>query len=412
MTNDDGGDHPAVTPPPPVGNPVYGAGAHAPPGYGLPPGYGPPPGYEPPPGYGPPVGYPAYGAGAHAPPGYGPPPGYPQYAGYPPAGPPPALKPGVIPLRPLGLSDIFNAAFAYIRVNPRATLGLTTIVVVITQIIMLLLVAGVPLILYGQTDVSRVEDTSTSELVSAFLSVVAAGLTSGLSSVVLSGMLTVVVGRAVFGATITIREAWDRVRGRLLALLGLTLLEAVGAMLLLAVTVVVIAIAAAISPVLGVLVGIVVAVAVIAAFVYLWTMLSFAPVLIVLERLPVFAAIGRSFALVRGSFWRVFGIRTLGVLVAQLVAGAVSAPFTIVAEFLGLSAASMGASLGASVLLAIGGAIGQIITAPFTAGIVVLLYTDRRIRAEAFDLVLQTGASPAAADSPDSSDHLWLVRHP
>jgi hypothetical protein len=161
-----------------------------------------------------------------------------------------------------------------------------------------------------------------------------------------------------------------------------------------------------------VLVGIVVAVAVIAAFVYLWTMLSFAPVLIVLERLPVFAAIGRSFALVRGSFWRVFGIRSLGVLVAQLVAGAVSAPFTIVAEFLGISAGSMGASLGASVLLAIGGAIGQIITAPFTAGIVVLLYTDRRIRAEAFDLVLQTGASPAAADSPDSSDHLWLVRHP
>jgi hypothetical protein len=42
----------------------------------------------------------------------------------------------------------------------------------------------------------------------------------------------------------------------------------------------------------------------------------------------------------------------------------------------------------------------------------VLLYTDRRIRAEAFDLVLQTGASPPAADSPDSSDHLWLVRHP
>ena len=315
-------------------------------------------------------------------------------------------------MRPLGLSDIFNAAFAYIRVNPRATLGLTTIVVVITQIIVLLLVAGVPLILYGQTDVSRVEDTSTSELVSAFLSVVAAGLTSGLSGVVLSGMLTVVVGRAVFGATITIREAWDRVRGRLLALLGLTLLEAVGAMLLLVVTVVVIGVAAAISPVLGVLVGIAVAVAVIAAFVYLWTMLSFAPVLIVLERLPVFAAIGRSFALVRGSFWRVFGIRSLGVLVAQLVAGAVSAPFTIVAEFLGLNAGSMGASLGASVLLAIGGAIGQIITAPFTAGIVVLLYTDRRIRAEAFDLVLQTGASPAAADSPGSSDHLWLVRHP
>ena len=41
----------------------------------------------------------------------------------------------------------------------------------------------------------------------------------------------------------------------------------------------------------------------------------------------------------------------------------------------------------------IGAAIGQIVTAPFIAGVMVLLYTDRRIRAEAFDLVLQTGAA-------------------
>ena len=83
----------------------------------------------------------------------------------------------------------------------------------------------------------------------------------------------------------------------------------------------------------------------IAAFVYLWTVLSFAPVLIVLERLPVFAAIGRSFALIRGSFWRVFGIRALGVLVAQMVAGAVSAPFTIAGEVLGLGTVSTSGSL-------------------------------------------------------------------
>ena len=37
-------------------------------------------------------------------------------------------------------------------------------------------------------------------------------------------MLTVIVGRAVFGAGITIGEAWQRVRGRLLALIGYTLL--------------------------------------------------------------------------------------------------------------------------------------------------------------------------------------------
>jgi hypothetical protein len=409
MTNDDGGVPPAATPPPPpVGYPAYGPPSYSAYGSQSYPAYAPqsypasaPPSYPPP-----------YPSGPTPTSGY-PPPAYPQYPGYPPpVGPPPALKPGIIPLRPLGLSDIFNAAFAYVRANPRPTLGLTTIVVVITQVIALVLTAVVPLILYGQIDITQVEDTSNAGLVGMFGSAMATGLTGGLASILLSGMLTVVVGRAVFGATITIREAWDRVRGRLLALLGLALLEAVGGVLLLTFSVVVIAVAVAITPVMGVLVGIVVVAAVIAAFVYLWTMLSFAPVLIVLERLSVFAAISRSFALVRGSFWRVFGIRVLGTLVAQLVAGAVSVPFTIAGELLAIGATSIGASLGASVLLAVGGAIGQIITAPFTAGIVVLLYTDRRIRAEAFDLVLQTGAATAAGDSAESTDHLWLIRHP
>ena len=49
---------------------------------------------------------------------------------------------------------------------------------------------------------------------------------------------------------------------------------------------------------------------------------------------------------------------------------------------------------------------------PFSAGVVVLLYTDRRIRAEAFDLVLQTGAAGAPGAAPDSTDHLWLTRQP
>jgi hypothetical protein len=386
MTHDDGGVPPAATPhPPPVGYPVYGPPSYPPP---YPPWFTPAPGY--------------------------PPPGYSQYPGYPPpVGPPPALKPGIIPLRPLGLSDIFNAAFAYIRANPRPTLGLTTIVVVITQIIALCLTAVLPLILYGHIDIGRAQDASASGLVGVSLSTMAAAITNGLAAILLSGMLTVVVGRTVFGGTITISEAWARVRGRLVALLGVALLEAVGAMLLLTVSIVVVAVAAAITPVLGVLVGVAVVAAVIAAFVYLWTILSFAPVLIVLERLPIFPAISRSFALVRGSFWRVFGIRILGTLVASLVAFAVSIPFTVGGELLGLGVPdSVGASLGASVLLSIGGAIGQIITAPFTAGIVALLYTDRRIRAEAFDLVLQTGAATATGDSAESTDNLWLIRHP
>ncbi|MGB9223741.1 MAG: hypothetical protein WCB80_10685, partial [Mycobacterium sp.] len=143
----------------------------------------------------------------------------------------------------------------------------------------------------------------------------------------------------------------------------------------------------------------------------LYTMLMFAPVLIVLERLPVVDAITRSFALVRGGFWRVFGIRLLAAIAAGFVGNAVAAPFSIVGQILlaTTSNGSLATLLIGSTLTAIGGALGQIITAPFSAGVVVLLYTDRRMRAEAFDLVLQTGAAggPAAAAS---TDNLWLTR--
>ena len=61
-----------------------------------------------------------------------------------------------------------------------------------------------------------------------------------LAGIMLSGMLTVVVGRAVFGSTITIGEAWTRIRGRLLPLIGLTLLEVFGAMVIIVAVVLVI----------------------------------------------------------------------------------------------------------------------------------------------------------------------------
>ena len=155
------------------------------------------------------------------------------------------------------------------------------------------------------------DELSDPALIGSSLSSLAGAVTTGLAAIVLSGLLTVVVGRAVFGAHITIGEAWQRARGRLLALIGFTALEALGA-----------AVAhrdrrrrassrSPSRPTAG------------AAFVVgaplvagadrrSWStsarMLSFAPTLIVLERLGVVPAIKRSFALVKNDFWRVFGI--------------------------------------------------------------------------------------------------------
>ncbi len=391
----------------------FGQAYPPPPGY-PPPGY-PPPGYAgyPPPGY---QGYPPPGYQGYPPPGY-PPPGYPP-PGYPPPGYvtapplPPALKPGVIPLRPLTLTDIFNGAVAYIRANPKATLGLTTVVVVVAQILSLVLQVG-PLAATGELGVLRGEEASTAAALGSSASGIASAITTLMSSIVLSGMLTVIVGRAVFGTSITIQEAWRRVRGRLLALIGFTLLWLLGFVVLVAVVVVIIAVAAtAVNGAAAFALGIPLVLGSIALLVYLWTVLSFAPPLIVLERLGVFAAISRSVKLIKNDFWRVLGIKLLGTIVAGVVAGAVSIPFSVTGQIMLLGSESTTTTLIALGLVAIGGAVGQIITAPFSAGVVVLLYTDRRIRAEAFDLVLQTGAATAPEAAPDSTDHLWLTRQP
>jgi hypothetical protein len=384
-----------------------------PPGY-PPPGYYPPPNYQgyAQPGYAP-SGYPppGYAAPGYAPPGY-PPPGY-QPPWYP-QGPPPALKPGVIPLRPLGLSDIFNGAIAYVRMNPKATLGLTTAVVVVAQLIALVLQIG-PFAATGSLGTlgEGGDDVSTVALVGSSLSSLAGVVTTGLATIVLSGLLTVVVGRAVFGAHITIGEAWQRARGRLLALIGFVALEFFGAAVLVAIVVGVLI--AAVSTVNGgaaFVIGAPLVVALIVGLVYLGVKLSFAPTLIVLERLDVMSAMKRSFALVKNDFWRVFGIIALGQLVSGMIAGAVSVPFTFGGQLLLVmgSASTSGVIIGL-ILMAIGGALGQIITSPFNAGVVVLLYTDRRMRAEAFDLVLQSGAATPPGTPADSTDHLWLTPH-
>jgi hypothetical protein len=403
MSTDAGGS-PMAGPPPP--------GYHGPP----PPAYQgyPPPGYQ---GY-PPPGYQAYPPPGYPPPGYAPygypPPEYAPY-GYPPGyGPPPvaqAIKPGVIPLRPLSLSDIFNGAVAYVRANPKATLGLTTIVVVATQVLALILSVG-PLAATGEltSTLTGGGEVPTGVLVGSSISSLTGYGATWLSGILLTGMLTVVVGRAVFGAGITIGEAWQRLRPRLWALIGFALLEGIGAALIIGVGFgVAVGIGFAINGVAGALVGIPLGLALIALLVYLGTMLAFTPSIIVLERLPIFAAISRSFKLVRNDFWRVFGIWLLGQIVAGLVAGAVAVPFSFGGQILLMSASSTVSVLIALVLLTVGGAIGQIITAPFSAGVVVLLYTDRRIRAEALDLVLQTGAGYGPGAPADSTDHLWLT---
>jgi hypothetical protein len=193
-------------------------------------------------------------------------------------------------------------------------------------------------------------------------------------------------------------------------LFGLALLEAAIVAALLGLVAVIVAMFVAIGGgVAAVLLGFALLLVIVAVIVYLYTVVLFAPVLIVLERLPVVDAVTRSFALVRNGFWRVLGIRALTYIVVTAVADAVAVPFAIVGEVMLTTSPSTGTMLISTALASIGSAIGQIITAPFNAGVIVLLYTDRRMRAEAFDLVLQSGAA-GGPYATASTDNLWLTR--
>jgi hypothetical protein len=279
---------------------------------------------------------------------------------------------------------------------------------VLMQIVSLAATLG-PLTAYGRLEPDKPGQLTLGAFGAWIASMLAGLLVNWLGSMLLSGMLTVIVGRAVFGSPITIGETWARIRGRLLPLLGLALLEGVVVAALLGLSVVIITMVAAVgNGAVAVVFAFPLLLAVLALLVYLYTVVLFAPVLIVLERLPVIEAISRSFALVRHSFWRVLGIRLLTYIVATALADAMAAPLTIFGQLMAIGGSTGPLILGTTIA-SIGSAIGQIITSPFSAGVVVLLYTDRRIRAEAFDLVLQTGATGAIYGGAPT-DNLWLTR--
>jgi len=358
---------------------------------------GPPPNWPGQPPFGP-AGYPPAYPVSYPPPGYVayPPPGY---GGYPPPGyPPPASpfgsrwQPGVIPLRALTLSEIFGGALGYVRANPKATLGLTAATVTVTSTLALLLQFAAP---SGDDKVGLVVGTLVSATAPA------------LAMIVLSGMLTVVVARAVIGSTITIGAAWQRVRGRLAALIGLGVLQVTAVALLIGGAVLtIVGVARAANGAVAALIGVPLVLFLIAALAYLFTILAFAPVAIVLERKPILAAIERSFALVRHRFWRILGIRVLAGVITSILSMLVSLPFSIFGQVFSLG--TTGPTILGALFTTAGEAVGQIITAPFSAGVVVLLYVDARIRSEAFDATLRSGATrgPAAAAF---TDDLWLT---
>lgn len=387
--------------PPPYGN-TPGSPWTAPgPAPGAP--EGPPQGFPqgPPPGPGQP-----HGQAPHQQP-------YPYPQGpYGAGGPPPAMRPGIIPLRPLGLGDILDGAIKLMRSNPKSVLGLSAIVAALAAIPLAvgqasMLDSTLPSIMENPNAAPSqqnilVEQSST--LLSYGVELIAVTL--------LTGVLTRILGRAIFGGRMTAGEAWTLTRSRVPTLFGVVVVTLAALLVPLALVVGLFLALGAVGA--GTTVVAVAGTAAVLAFViyvfFVSTRLALAPAAAVLERRGVVDSLRRSWRLVSGGFWRTLGILVLTQFIAFLIGQVLAFPFVLGASFLALlGGGSTGAQILSAVLIAVGVTLGSMIAYPLRAAVNGLLYADRRMRSEAFDLVLQTAAIEQQRQGwvHASADDLW-----
>lgn len=337
-----------------------------------------------------------------APPGWGPQPG----AGWG-APRPPEVKPGVIPLRPLGLGELLDGAVALIRRYPRPALGFSAAVALVSTVLnlVLTLTAFQPLLNLDETTIESGDlDGLQGALGGAALGGLSAGVVSALATLVLTGIMTAIAGRAVLGQPVTFREAWAQVRPALPRLIGVALLTA---LLVYGSVIAVLLLAGVLVVVLGtslLFLAVPLVLGAIALAVYLYGRLSLAPAAALLENAGVRQSLRRSGVLVRRSWWRVFGILVLTLIIGGVVGQIAQAPFLVFGALpTGLSSLTdpSGSSVLILVLSAIGGGFAQTIVAPFSGGVRALLYIDRRMRAEGLDVAL-TAAAQDAGTLPSS----------
>jgi hypothetical protein len=356
--------------PPPYSQPPPGQ----PPPYSQPPPYGPPPSYGQPPPYGqaPPFGQPPqYGR----PPPFGQPPPYGQWPGQS-----AAPAPGGVPLRPLSVGDILSGAFTLIRQNPGATLGLTASV-------MTTLAVSVGLIVLAAMHTASA------------LAFVAIPLALGLVALELGG-LTVAMGQGLLGRKVSLLASVRQARAGWIAVALL--------LFILMLTGIWIALIALLRG-WGVIPGLVLTA-------WLTVMLSLTVPVVVLERRGPFAAASRSWRLIWGSYWRVFGTYLLIYLIASMISFAINLPLGFASGFLGGLGSGGRTTVSLAVIFYSVGEIAIVsLIAAIEAGVVVLVYADMRMRKEGMDLVLQqsaqhhrlTGDEFAATRLPGAHSGAW-----
>ncbi|SDN23114.1 hypothetical protein SAMN05216355_101330 [Actinomyces ruminicola] len=386
----------------------------------------PQPGPAPAPQYGayaPQSGQPAYGQQAPQDQGYTAGPQYSHYAqqagAYPPgpAGFFVAPKPGIIPLRPLSITEIITGAFESLRANPRAmflpallVMGAAGLVSALaTFISMNAFVSNLSSTSYYydyDPSVSEYEvfGDSLSLLGGTFTSSLVTAAATALATAVLTGLLIVTVSRSVLGRIATPTEVWERTRPRIWALIGQSIL--IGLITCIAAALVILGVALLLAwlfmavaeeggssgIVLLLPLGFLFLLLGVVAAAFLWVRLSVSGAALILENVGVWEGIRRSWQLTRTGFWRTLGLLLLVELLVTAVSYVLAMPIGLIsgAGSLFVTGASTSALLTALTMFL--SSLLSAVILPFSAAARALLYIDLRMRQEGLDVELRRSA--------------------
>ena len=316
-----------------------------------------------------------------------------------------APKPGIIPLRPLTLTDLFSGSFSALRKNPSVLFGFTIIVM---TVVALLSLAGTMLPLFSFTSLMSndldPQASSKALLDSAYLSVVSTivgyiALLAGsfLAGTVLDGVLSVAISQLVIGKKITFKQSWALVKPRLWSMLGASLLSmlAVGSPLLVLVILFFMSLYSwpgsdAFFSLFGLLLALALPVVLVSYVISIRFL--YAPICAVLEEKGPIEAVKRSWALTSGSFWVTLGRVILINVVVGFIAGMIVQIIGIIAAifmFTILEASSSDPSTVWSTIILYGvisalQMLAYSLVVPILAAYQTLMYVDEKIRKENF----------------------------
>jgi len=321
--------------------------------------------------------------------------------------PPP--KPGLVPLRPLGFGTLLGAPFQVLRQNPKITVGAALIMQGLPSVFVAVLTSAIAFLLLTRVTSADVQDQSAitaGAIGGSILLGVLSIVVSTVFSALLQGIVVAEVSRETLGEKLTFGSLWRMVRGRMAALVGWAFLFALAWLLALALVIVIVVVLASLGGPAGIigalLAGLAGGVGLIAAAIWINTKLAIVPSAIVIERLPIGAAMLRSWELTTGYFWRTLGVIVLIAVIIGAVTQIIATPFSLIGMMAGgivaptslsgqdqsafapFLAAQLGTNILASIVGAVIGAIGSVAQTAAVA----LLYIDLRMRKEGLDLHL------------------------